>query len=252
MSESLAGKTAIVTGAGSGIGREVALTLADAGAYVVVSDIADGPGQETVDLIGAERSHFWHTDIADRESVDSLIASTIEKRGRLDIAHNNAGISGALGLLADISPEEWATMLAINLTGTFFCLQAEIKAMLPQGGGVIINTASVLGAAALTNQGHYIASKHAIVGLTKAASVEYSRQGIRVNAVLPGPVQTPLMETLDLESPGFLADLAEAVPVGRLATTKDIANAVLWLASDASSYVHGTSLLVDGGMIAKA
>lgn len=251
MSQQLAGKVAIVTGSGAGIGREVAVTLAAAGATVVVSDISEEAGRQTVSLAG-ERAHFIRTDVADPESVNSLVRETVERFGSLDIAHNNAGIPGKLALLADVSPDDWQRVVSINLSGVFYCMQAELRAMLTRGNGSIINTASVLGLGAIPHQSPYVATKHGVLGLTKAAAVEYAKQGIRVNAVLPGPVQTQLIEDVEKENPGYIEKLTSFVPAGRLAQPSDVAKAVLWLASDETPFVTGACISVDGGVTAHA
>ncbi|MFJ9543847.1 SDR family NAD(P)-dependent oxidoreductase [Streptomyces sp. NPDC101225] len=249
MSKLLEGKVAIVTGAGSGIGRAVAVTLAGAGATVVVSDVSEGTGQETVDIIG-DGAGFIRTDVADQASVQNLVDETVRRHGRLDIAHNNAGISGQVGLLADLDPDDWARVVAVNLTGVFNCLQAELKVLVAQGSGSIINTSSVLGLGAIPEQGHYIAAKHGVIGLTKAAAVDYAKTGVRINAVAPAPVRTALVEKLEAENPGYIERLSSFIPAGKIAEPGDIAEAVLYLASDASRFVSGTVLRVDGALAA--
>ncbi|MFG1608001.1 SDR family NAD(P)-dependent oxidoreductase [Actinoplanes sp. NPDC049265] len=248
MSTDLAGKVAIVTGGASGIGRETVKALVENGARVVVADLSEDGGRETVDYAGgAENATFIRTDVGDPDSVRNLVGRTVEIHGRLDIAHNNAGITFAGPLLADVTVEDFNRVIGVNLAGVFLSMRAEVPAMLAGGGGSIINTASGLGEVALAGQSAYVASKHGVIGLTKAAAMEYSVHGVRVNAVLPGVIRTPLIEAIDKEQPGFIEMLLREHPIGRLGTTRDIAEAVVWLASDAATFVTGSSVNVDGG-----
>ncbi|MBB5167599.1 SDR family oxidoreductase [Mycobacterium sp. AZCC_0083] len=240
---------AVVTGAGSGIGRETAITLARAGAAVVVSDVSEHAGQESVDIIG-DTACFITTDVTDRASVQHLIDETLRRYGKLDVAHNNAGISGDVGRTADLNAEDWGRVIAVNLTGVFNCLQAELRVLVPQKSGSVINTASVLGLGAIPEQAHYIAAKHGVIGLTKAAAIDYATSGVRINAVAPAPVRTTLVERLDAENPGYIERLSSYIPAGRIALPAEIAQAVLYLASDASEFVNGTVLRVDGALAA--
>jgi len=246
----LQGKVAFVTGAGSGIGREVALALASNGARVAVSDISVERGNETAAMIGAANSLFVRTDVSDLSSVQESIDRVVDHFGRLDIAHNNAGIQGLLCSFTEILQEEWARVIGINLTGVFYCMQAELRVMSKAKTGSIINTASILGIGGLPNQAHYIATKHGVMGLTKAAALEYAEHGIRVNAVLPGPVQTPLLDGIEAQFPGIISQLASTIPAKRVAKATDVAKAVVWLASDLSEFVNGAPLIVDGGITA--
>jgi NAD(P)-dependent dehydrogenase (short-subunit alcohol dehydrogenase family) len=247
---SLEGKVAIVTGAGSGIGRASALLLAERGAKVVVADITEDAGIETAGLIG-ENAIFVKVDIADEQSVQNLVDRTIETFGRLDIAHNNAAIYLTGSNIVETETKTWDKVIAINLSGTFNLMRAEIAAMLSNGGGSIVNMASVAGVVAQPGQPGYVPSKHGVIGLTKTAAVEYSGQNIRVNVVLPGPTRTPMTDGLLTAHPEFLDILKKAIPLRRLGQPEEIAEAVAWLASDAASFVTGASFPVDGGFIAQ-
>ena len=248
----LTGRVGIVTGGSSGIGRATAVALVAAGARIVVADLDEAGALETVQLAGgSDHAQFVPTDVADPESATEMVAATVGRFGRLDFAHNNAGIASAGPLLADIAVEEWSRCLAINLTGVWNCLRAEIPVMLQTGGGSIVNTASGLGLVAIGRQAAYVAAKHGVVGLTKAAALEYSAQGIRVNAVCPGVVRTPLFEQAAAQDPDLLAAVTSMHPIGRLGLPQEIADAVVWLCSDASSFVTGHPLAVDGGSVAQ-
>jgi NAD(P)-dependent dehydrogenase (short-subunit alcohol dehydrogenase family) len=247
---SLDGKVAIVTGAASGIGRASAVLMAQRGAKVIVADRDEKAGVETATLIG-ERARFVAIDITDEQSVVDLVAQTLSTFGRLDIAHNNAAIYLTGAEVADTDKATWDRVIDINLTGTFLSMRAQIPAMLEAGGGSIINMASVAGVVAQPGQPGYVPSKHGVIGLTKAAAVEYSGRGIRVNVVLPGPTNTPMTQGLLAANPGFLDALKTAIPLSRLGEPQEIAEAAAWLASDAASFVSGASFPVDGGFIAK-
>ncbi|PUB20807.1 NADP-dependent 3-hydroxy acid dehydrogenase YdfG [Promicromonospora sp. AC04] len=225
MSANLSGKVAIVTGAGSDVGRASALALAEAGARVVVADLLVEEAQETVALIGSGDAHFVQTDVSDPESVARLVAATVERFRRLDIAHNHADVLGRTAQLDEVSFEEWTRVVGVNLGGVFNGLHAQIPAMRESGGGSIINTASVIGPFSLPNHGPYVAAKYGVIGLTKAAALETADDNIRVNS-------------LEMAGPSAQPDPAA------------IARAVLWLASDESAAVHGSSLVVDGGLLA--
>lgn len=251
MSDILKGKVAIVTGAGGGIGRETVKALVESGARVVASDISEEQGLETIEYVGGGGDvRFVKSDVSDLTSVEHLVQQTIEIYGRLDIAHNNAGVELAGPDLADVSEEQFQRLIRVNFTGVFFCMKAEIPQMLRQGGGSIINTSSSFGVVAAAGQSAYIASKHAVLGLTKSAAVEYSGRGVRVNAVLPGLIQTPLVEGIEARQPGFIDKVVEQHPIGRIGQPRDVANAVVWLGSDLSSFVTGASIAVDGGRLA--
>jgi NAD(P)-dependent dehydrogenase (short-subunit alcohol dehydrogenase family) len=242
----LDGKVALVTGAGSGIGRATALTFAREGAKVVVADIIAEGGEETVRMVKAAGGEalFVKTDVSKAAEVEALITKVVQTYGRLDCAFNNAGIEGVFVSTAECSEENWDRTLAINLKGVWLCMKYEIPQMLKQGGGAIVNTASVAGLVGFAGLPAYVASKHGVAGLTKTAALEYAKAGIRVNAVCPGGISTPMTERL------FKA-VAALEPVGRMGKPEEIAEAVVWLCSDAASFVTGHAMAVDGGMVAQ-
>ncbi|MEJ5947053.1 glucose 1-dehydrogenase [Pseudokineococcus basanitobsidens] len=251
MSNSLDGKVALVTGGGGGIGRETAKVLVDHGARVVVADLSEDAGNGTLEYIdGGDAVTFVRADVTDLASMQHLVQATVDRYGRLDVAHNNAGIEVTGPDLADVTVEQFDKVIAVNLTGVFISMKAEIPQMLAQGGGSIINTASSLGQAAIAHQSAYVTSKHGVIGLTRAAAVEYSDKGIRVNAVLPGVIQTPMIDALEETYPGFKDALLTKHPIGRLGTPHDIAEMVAWLGSDAAAFATGSQFAVDGGYLA--
>lgn len=240
------GKVALVTGAASGIGRVSAIAYANAGARVVVSDVDEAGALETVRLIreaGGE-AEAVRTDVSRPEDCDDLVRRTVETFGRLDCACNNAGIGGESNPVGELSVEGWNKVIGINLSGVFYCMRYEIPAMLANGGGAIVNMASILGAVGFPGASAYVSAKHGVLGLTKNAALEYATQGIRVNAVGPAFIQTPL-----------IAGLEEAVlpfhPVGRLGTPEEVANVVLFLSSSRASFISGSYYPVDGGYLAQ-
>jgi len=241
------GKAVLVTGAGSGMGRDSALAFARAGARVAVLDIDPTGGRETVAQIEASGGEalFIEVDVADDVAVHRAVGAVVEKFGRLDVAHNNAGAEGYHGFMLEQDPASWRRTLDVNLSSVFYCMQAEIPYMIASGGGSIINTASAAGLIGAYGLTPYVAAKHGVVGLTKAAANEFSEQGIRINALCPGPIETPFISSF----PASWTDrLLAGVPMRRLGRTDEISQAVLWLGSDASSYVVGHSLSVDGGV----
>lgn len=245
----LDGKVALVTGAGSGIGRASAAALAAAGARVIVSDISDEGGKETVSAINSAggKASYVHADVSNRKDAEALVPAAVELYGRLDCAHNNAGIT-IVAELADTTDEQWDRILAVNLTSVFTCMRSQIKHMLANGGGSIVNTASSLGLVGQVVQGAYCASKHGIIGITRAAALDYATRRIRVNAIAPGLVRTALTEGMGAET---VAQMATAQPMMRLGEPQEIAAAVTWLCSDAAAFVTGTVLAVDGGYLAR-
>jgi NAD(P)-dependent dehydrogenase (short-subunit alcohol dehydrogenase family) len=251
-SRPLAGKVALVTGGGSGIGRASAQAFAQAGAAVVVADIDEAGGAETVRLITASggSADFAAADVARAENVADLVAAVVARHGRLDCAHNNAGTTVVGYLTHEIPDEVWGRILAVNLTGVWLCMKHEIAQMLTQGGGAIVNTASVAGLVGAAGAA-YTASKHGVVGLTKRAALDYAQRGIRVNAVCPGAVRTRMAEDIFAQVPEFEERWLAAEPVGRFAAPEEIATAVVWLCSDAASFVTGVALPVDGGWVAQ-
>jgi NAD(P)-dependent dehydrogenase (short-subunit alcohol dehydrogenase family) len=248
----LSGKVALVTGAGSGIGRASALAFARYGAKVVVADVAAGPGEETVAMARALNTDafFVRADIGRREDVEALVRAAVDTYGRLDYAHNNAGISGPQAFMAEYSEETWDRVININLKGVWLCMKYELQQMLKQGGGAIVNTSSVAGLKGSQGVSAYVASKHGIVGLTRAAALEYARSNIRVNAVAPGTIHTAMIDRFAGGDERVLQQFAENEPIGRLGTSEEVAEAVVWLCSDSSSFVTGAVLSVDGGRMA--
>jgi NAD(P)-dependent dehydrogenase (short-subunit alcohol dehydrogenase family) len=253
VSEQLDGKVALVTGAGSGIGRASALALARGGARVVACDLFTEAGEETVARIRAEggEATFVAADVSQAADVETLIRQAVERYGRLDCAHNNAGVLGERAFTGDATESDWDRTLAVNLKGVWLCMRAEIGQMVLQDAGAIVNTASIAGLVGLANRPAYVASKHGVVGLTKAAALEYATVGIRVNAVCPGFVRTPLIEPTLAANPEVEAQITAMEPVGRLGLPEEVAEAVAWLCSDAASFVTGAALPVDGGLVAR-
>ena len=248
------GKVALVTGGASGIGRATALTFAREGAKLVVADTNDEGGHQTVHMItetGGE-AIFVRTNVSQAVEVQALISQAVETYGRLDCAHNNAGVSSAVqASIADYPDEDWHRVIAINLTGVWLCMKYEIPQMLQHGGGTIVNTASIMGVVATGFNPAYTASKHGVVGLTKSAALAYAPLGIRVNAVCPGYIRTPMLEGSPRFNPPYEAALMARHPLGRLGTPEEVAEAVVWLCSDAASFVTGHTMTVDGGYVAQ-
>jgi NAD(P)-dependent dehydrogenase (short-subunit alcohol dehydrogenase family) len=250
------GKVVLITGASAGIGRATALQFAEAGAQVVVADIAVEGGEETVRLLeeAGGAGHFMKVDVTQSAEVEELVNQTVERYGRLDYAVNNAGIEGAVALTPDYSEEMWNRVLAINLTGVWLGMKYQIPQMLRQGGGAIVNTASILGLVAAPTFCAYNASKHGVVGLTKTTALEYAEKGIRVNAVCPGFIETPMVMERGVragEDEEVYRSIEQLHPMKRLGQAEEIAEAIVWLCSDAASFVTGVALNVDGGYVAQ-
>jgi NAD(P)-dependent dehydrogenase (short-subunit alcohol dehydrogenase family) len=245
-------KIALITGAAAGIGRATALKFASEGAKVVASDVNVNGGEETVDLIkkaGGE-AIFVKSDISQSADVKAMVAKTVETYGRLDCACNIAGILGKSAPLIEQTEEDFDRVIAVNQRGTFLCLQAEIEQMLKNGGGTIANVASIAGLVGSAGISPYVSSKHAVTGLTKNAALEYAQQGIRVNAVCPGGVDTDMVR--DFLSEEFTMEMMGAMhPIGRMGQPEEIAELMVWLCSDRSSFMTGSIIPIDGGFVAQ-
>ncbi|MDD5094860.1 MAG: SDR family oxidoreductase [Dehalococcoidia bacterium] len=249
MSGQLAGKIGLVTGAGSGIGKATAVAFAREGAKVVLADIEVKGGEETVRLIkkGGGEAIFVKIDVSQEADAQTLVRKAVEQYGRLDCAVNNAGITGERSPTADCTKQNWDRVIGVNLTGVFLGMKYQIPQMLKQGGGSIVNTSSTMGVVATPFNVAYVASKHGVVGLTKSTALAYVKSNIRVNAVCPGNTMTPIFESTKRDAPEiFQKAVVEATPIGRLAEPEEIANAIVWLSSDAASYCTGHALVVDG------
>lgn len=246
-------KIVIVTGAASGIGRETAKAYAKKGASVCISDVDNNGLKETEEQILKKGGNVLAitADISNENNVKKLVNTTVKKFGGLDIACNNAGVGGELNTTADYSVEEWDRVININLRGQWLCMKYQIPEILNRGGGAIINVTSILGKVGFANAPAYVAAKHGLVGLTKTAAIEYSSKGIRVNAIAPAFIDTPMLEraglTTDME---MKEQIIKLHPIGRLGTSREVANAIVWLTSDEASFITGHTLLVDGGYTA--
>ncbi len=244
-----AGKVAMITGAGGGIGRATAIAFAASGAAVVVSDINEGGGTATVDMIAAAggTAIFQICDVSSAAQVKALVARAVSEYGRLDFAHNNAAISN-IGA-DEYQDEVWARSLAINLSGVMYCMREEAEVMVRQGKGAIVNTSSINGLVGNGGQPAYVATKHGVVGLTRHGALRWAKQGVRVNAVCPGVIETPM--TAPLAANAEMRKVIDGMtPMGRMGQPEEIAAAVLWLCSDQASFVTGHPLVVDGGSTA--
>ena len=243
------GKVALVTGAGGGIGRAAALAFARSGASVLVSDVKDDGGEGTVALIAAAggEAAYQRCDVSDGAQVKAMVAAATQRFGRLDFAFNNAGIN-VLGA-DEYEDENWARSIAVNLTGVMLCMREESAVMLAQGSGAIVNTASINGLVGNPAQPGYTATKHGVVGLTRHAALRWAKAGIRVNAVCPGVIETPMTAPL-VANPEMRKVIDAMTPMGRMGQAEEIAEAVAWLCSDAASFVTGHPLVIDGGATA--
>jgi 2,5-dichloro-2,5-cyclohexadiene-1,4-diol dehydrogenase 1 len=246
-------KSILITGAGSGMGKSAALLAAQAGARVTVADINAESAEETTKLILAAGgvAQFVHVDISNEDDVKRMVERAVSAFDRLDGAFNNAAIPQAGVLLHDLTLAAFNKTMGINVSGTFLCMKYEIQAMLRGGGGSIVNTASAAGAVGFPLAAEYIASKHAVVGLTKGAAIDYGKQNIRVNAILPGATLTPMLQGAMSQMPDLERYLIDQQPIGRLGQPFEIATAAIWLLSDHASFVTGAGFAVDGGYIAK-
>lgn len=249
----LEGKVALVTGGSSGIGRATALAFAREGAKVVVADVVVEGGEETVRMIkdGGGEAIFVKADVTQADQVEALVQKAVETYGSLDCAFNNAGIDGEVTSTTRCSEENWNRVIGINLTGVWLCMKYEIQQMRKQGAGAIVNTSSIAGLTGLGSNPAYVSSKHGVIGLTKLAALEYARKGIRVNAICPAAIATPMVKGLVDAQPEMEAVVTSMQPMNRLGTPEEIAEAVVWLCSDAASFVTGHPLAVDGGTVAQ-
>ena len=249
---SLEGKAALVTGAASGIGRACALALAGEGAALCLGDIDEAGGEATAQMIvdAGGAAAFTRCDVSRKQDVSALLAAAA-RFGELDIAVNNAGIAGSFDKrLHEADDDVFERVLAVNLRGVWLCMKAELERMLPRGRGAIVNIASVAGLIGAPKAAAYTASKHAVVGLTRSAALEYAKRGIRINAVCPAYTDTNMVREAVVVNPAMGAIMQRAIPMGRLGHADEVAAAVLWLCSDAASFVTGHPLALDGGLLA--
>jgi NAD(P)-dependent dehydrogenase (short-subunit alcohol dehydrogenase family) len=248
-------KVVLVTGAGSGIGKACAVAFAREGAQVVVSDVVAKGGEETGRMIRetSEEAIFVRCDVSRSTEVKALVEATVRAYGRLDCACNNAGIGGEQAPTAEYPEEIWSRVLSVNLTGIWLCMKYEIPRMLAGGrGGAIVNMSSILGTVGFENSSAYVAAKHGVIGLSRTAALEYAGRGIRVNAVCPGFIRTPILEQAGIvEGTDRFAAISALHPMGRMGTPEEVAESVLWLCSDGASFVTGHALLADGGYVAR-
>jgi NAD(P)-dependent dehydrogenase (short-subunit alcohol dehydrogenase family) len=251
MTTELHGKVGIVTGGTSGIGRDTAVLFARAGAKVVVAGRREPEGRDTIDLIRAAGGDalFVKTDVSQAAEVQVLVQKTVEKFGRLDVAFNNAGIEGNWVPIAEQSEQDWDRVIDINLKGVWLCLKYEIRQMLKQGGGAIVNMSSVAGEIGSAGAAAYCASKHGVIGLTRTAALENARSGIRVNAVCPAVIETPMGKRL-FGAPEMNKFALGLHPIGRFGTPMEVAESVVWMLSSRASFMTGQSIVLDGGMLA--
>ena len=246
-------KTVVITGSGSGIGRSTALLFAEKGANVVVSDINEKGGNETIDLIKKNNGSaiFIKCNVAKYDEVQNLMNKTVEQFGSIDTAVNNAGIGGKALAKTAVHPfDDWDDVIAVNQTGVFYCLKLEIQQMLKQGSGCIINISSIAGLKGLPNNLSYVASKHAVIGMTKTAALEYAKNNIRVNAVCPVFTHSALFQQLLDAKEGLEEKLLRSIPMQRFGQPEEIGEAILWLSSDKAKFITGHALPVDGGIMA--
>jgi NAD(P)-dependent dehydrogenase (short-subunit alcohol dehydrogenase family) len=246
---SFAGKVAFVTGAANGIGRAAALAFAREGASVVAADVTEQGNQDTARTIeeAGGRVLAVRCDVSRDGDVKAALDRAVETFGRLDFAFNNAGVEQPITAAADLTEKEWDRIVDINLRGVFLCMRQEIPLMLKQGGGAIVNTSSGAGVKGFAGQGAYCAAKHGVVGLTRAAALDYAKANIRVNAVCPGIIETPMMDRFSGGTPEGRERVIAQEPVGRMGKPEEIASAVLWLCSDAAAFMVGHAMVMDGG-----
>jgi len=254
MSGQFSGRVALITGGSSGIGRATGLAFAREGAKVVLADIDTGGGQETLRLIkqaGGE-AIFVKADVSRAEDVKNMVETAIQTYDRLDFAHNNAGIDGEFASIVANTEENFDHVIGVNLKSVWLGMKYEIPEMRKRGGGVIVNSSSVAGLVAFRTMGPYVASKHGVIGLTKTAALEYSNYGIRVNAICPGAIRTPMIDAFINNDPQTEANMSALQPIGRMGRPEEVANLVLWLCSEAASFVTGAAIAIDGGIVAQS
>lgn len=246
-------KVALITGGGSGIGRATTMVFAREGAKVVVADYNAEGGERTVRMVkdAGGAAIFHAADVSNPKNVEALVNKTVQTYGRLDCAFNNAGIEGEFATTPECTIENWHRIISINLDGVFYCMKYEIAQMLKQGGGSIVNTSSAAGLIGLPGGSAYVASKHGVAGLTKTAALEFAKSNIRVNAVCPGFIRTPMVERVLDRGTFDEKRIIESEPINRMGRPEEIAEAVVWLCSDAASFVTGVPMPVDGGYIAQ-
>lgn len=249
----LEGKVAVVTGGGSGIGRSTAIAFAAEGTKVVVADIAVDGGEQTVQIIqnSGFESVFVKTDVTRAVEVENMVNKAVETYGRLDFAFNNAGVEGDIASVTGYSEENWDQVINTNLKSVWLCMKYEIPQMRKQGGGSIVNMSSTAGLTGVGPNPAYVGSKHGVIGLTKAAAINYAKSGIRINAVCPSAIHTPLVKHLIDAYPDMEKVVIGTNPMARLGTPDEVAQAVVWLCSDAASFINGHPLSIDGGLIAQ-
>jgi len=248
------GKVVLITGGSSGIGADSARAFSEEGAKVVITDVDEEKGKELAQEINdaGGKALFMKHDVSSTQETKRIVESVVEKFGRLDVAFNNAGIGGPSLPLSEYPEEDWERVISINLLGVYYGMKYEIQQMLKQGGGAIVNNSSILGKVGFNNASAYVAAKHAVVGMTKAAALEYSSKNIRINAVNPAFIKTPLLEASGMKEGTDMYDMLVGLhPIGRLGEPREVTNAVLFLSSDEASFVHGESLMVDGGYTAR-